>query len=715
VAIADTRQGFEESDLSIEYQFNEEVRNLKFQGLQPVCYYQGSKATKELEDINRNTTQISKYDENAINQIGLVTGTQIDGNYLTAIKIKTVDEAKALPIMKRFPNTCKIQWKGKNKAFYGLYLTDEPFTGKRRKRINGVEVELLSMKSKGRGFVVPIPSAEPVICKYMQKNQTNLTLDDITPIDARILEFHLRYADISDKNLFMPLGEGSKYQNPKKRNNDTGWQTKPYGPNDYKPGANVAIRTGLEAFSGKYVGVIDIDRNYKDNKDEIDELVKQFPETVMVETGGRHQGIHLWTLTDKPVYSASEGEFEFKGLASSGKPQYVLMPPSECETGYQVIAPKEENFVEFEKVAFMPASTLVKMLEEVLGIKTTVADDGNDTQQTDQPTPESILNNEETGTNTAEDTEESEITVAIEYEDAVRDLLNGETKQLKLSMSKILMEKIVAEQYKKMYDRVMPNNRSKTFKCCLHKEEKPSANIVKSNKGQWFYKCFHNRSNTVEYEKNGEHKEKGNSVALDAVKLYRALETGEIKQELSDQENTDASKKLYDYIDQNGIKTEFHKVASNIIDKKLKEVESFLPRYVKEIMVPIKDRLLEQINKGVATTIAPVRDICRRLNLDSEDKNCLKKINKVINMCCVLGILEKGDDVDTKEGKTPEYRIRMFTEEEIRQKWEKMKADGIANYKKINKENIAKVFGKEIANSVIRRDKPEEKQKEKAA
>jgi hypothetical protein len=198
---------------------------------------------------------------------------------------------------------------------------------------------------------------------------------------------------------------------------------------------------------------------------------------------------------------------------------------------------------------------------------------------------------------------------------------------------------------------------------------------------------------------------------MDIVEFFHVFELGEIKEKLTNTENISASNNLFKWIEENNIKTEYYHVAKKILDEKFEEWKSLgLPEYIWEVMEIVKKDLLDEINKGKPSCIASVRYVgkkCGWIQGTDPKKNRPKvvKTNKILNLCCTLGMLKKTKNMKVGAGVTPRYRIMLASNEAVTERWKKCLENGITNYAKVTKGAISGVVGEAEAANICRRER----------
>ena len=163
------------------------------------------------------------------------------------------------------------------------------------------------------------------------------------------------YSNIS----LVPCPVGSKNQR------DALWNYKRYKVSDIQPGDNISMHTGTEAYPDWFTSVLDLDYNVQRYWALLRPIVSEiFGDTVIVQSGGQHHGLHVHYLTDRPLKSQTTstqyGMTELKGIGDDGSPDIITLPPSIVLNTYRVIHPYKGNYINFSKVRRITTSRLSK-------------------------------------------------------------------------------------------------------------------------------------------------------------------------------------------------------------------------------------------------------------------------------------------------------------------------------------------------------------------
>ncbi len=137
---------------------------------------------------------------------------------------------------------------------------------------------------------------------------------------------------------------------------DKYWQYKKYGINDINSDDNIAALCGTEVFKNRFLVIYDVDFNIKTKQGQnvFNIISKICNDTLIVKSGGKHNGLHVYYLTNVPVASSSiltpYGMIEIKAVAPNGRPDPMMLPPSVVLKKYEVIHPVRAEYVDFNRV-----------------------------------------------------------------------------------------------------------------------------------------------------------------------------------------------------------------------------------------------------------------------------------------------------------------------------------------------------------------------------
>lgn len=150
---------------------------------------------------------------------------------------------------------------------------------------------------------------------------------------------------------------------------DKYWAYKRYTINDIKSDENIAICTGTEVFRNRFSVVLDVDFDMSTPLGEkvLKIISKYCNDTVIVKTGGKHNGMHVYYLVNSPVSSgnimAKHGMIEIKGIDETGRPSIMQLPPSIVQRKYQVIHPQVSDYINFKQVKVISTNELTEKLK----------------------------------------------------------------------------------------------------------------------------------------------------------------------------------------------------------------------------------------------------------------------------------------------------------------------------------------------------------------
>jgi len=269
----------------------------------------------------------------------------------------------------------------------------------------------------------------------------------------------------------------------------------------------------------------------------------------------------------------------------------------------------------------------------------------------------------------------------------------------------------------------------KPFKCLFHKEKHPSASFFRGAKGELLYRDWHSKEGHQVYT---------------VAEVYHALKTGELKK-LSKVETAKWLEYLIvDYLNSinqlEKIQTPKIKEFQNKVNYLLglNPKRSFFNQHINikkqgciylyvdknsGASIKKKDRnelllrsflgfILREFYGGVLAGVEEInlseRYIARSLGLQ-EDEGL--KMNKLLNLLCVLGLLEKvGDGARGDKVKIADTPLT-----EIENRFKTLFPDGIVRLSRINAGYVARKLGEDISRKVFRRawqEKEREKEKQ---
>ena len=149
------------------------------------------------------------------------------------------------------------------------------------------------------------------------------------------------------------------------------WNYKRYSINDINPNHNIAIHTGSEVFKDTFSCVFDLDYDTKKFWHILKEPVTHiFGDTVIVKSGGNHNGLHVHYLTPTPVSSISVatkyGMIELKAIGEDGSPDAIMLPPSKVLKQYRVIHPYNGIYIDFNQVKLISTTKLENKFQDFI-------------------------------------------------------------------------------------------------------------------------------------------------------------------------------------------------------------------------------------------------------------------------------------------------------------------------------------------------------------
>ncbi|GEM_PF-4659598 len=165
---------------------------------------------------------------------------------------------------------------------------------------------------------------------------------------SNLFEYIRRYHDPSYPT-FIPIAPKSKVPIKGVR-----WQNNPNITLDmFIPGVNIALKAGA-LFGDGYIFIVDFDSDDEKLFSEFLQSLEKFgipTDTVIVRSGGKHHGFHLYYLSNEPIdmekYKATvRHQFHGVNVEIVLHSHYVLIPPSIVEDQYKIIYPQNLIFVE---------------------------------------------------------------------------------------------------------------------------------------------------------------------------------------------------------------------------------------------------------------------------------------------------------------------------------------------------------------------------------
>lgn len=135
---------------------------------------------------------------------------------------------------------------------------------------------------------------------------------------------------------------------------ETFWNYRKYTVSDIGKKDNIAMLAGTQVFKNAFSLVFDFDFDVR-LYPKVFEMAKEvISDTVIVKSGGRHNGFHAHYLCNVPIRSVKmpkqNGILEIKAIGEDGRPEPMMLPPSAVNTQYRVIWPYSGDYIDFVKV-----------------------------------------------------------------------------------------------------------------------------------------------------------------------------------------------------------------------------------------------------------------------------------------------------------------------------------------------------------------------------
>ncbi len=133
-----------------------------------------------------------------------------------------------------------------------------------------------------------------------------------------------------------------------------GWPDAKNGPHPFNEQNNVGLLTGVETPRGIFC-VLDIDLPGTDpvtralREAFVKEFENQIGPTLMVKTGGSHQGLHMWTFLDEAISKKMQLKLDLHHLASNSQFGSEIMCQG-SQGGYNILCPPSTVFNPYEFV-----------------------------------------------------------------------------------------------------------------------------------------------------------------------------------------------------------------------------------------------------------------------------------------------------------------------------------------------------------------------------
>jgi len=147
------------------------------------------------------------------------------------------------------------------------------------------------------------------------------------------------------------------------------WNYRKYAPRDIGPRDNLAMLAGTQVFRNTFSVVLDFDFDLSRYPKVLETAKQVCSDTVIVKSGGKHNGFHVHYLTHVPVKSLQipkkNGVIEVKGIDENGRPEAMMLPPSTVNRKYEVIWPYKGDYIDFRKVRLIDPETLRRKLTQL--------------------------------------------------------------------------------------------------------------------------------------------------------------------------------------------------------------------------------------------------------------------------------------------------------------------------------------------------------------
>jgi len=439
----------------------------------------------------------------------------------------------------------------------------------------------------------------------------------------------------------------------------TGTWKRSFDDGEFPDGCNYGLRLGEETEWG-YLLAIDYD-----GREHFLEFLSFLREkgietdTVAVKTGGKHQGYHLYFWTDEPITGRFKGEFRGVDVEILGKGTYTVVPPSTVLTDYRLV----KAFTERDPITHRVTS-VSDFLTEIEGASGVLHTKIQDLQRSLKQ--ESLPSN----CNSSYLVNSSPISSDIK-----------------------LWETVLNDSYKSIYNEELHLSKSLRFKCVFHKEENPSANLFWiDEKAKFVYHDFHNGKN------------------YDLVEVFHAIKH---HQEPLFLESKNSRKwlegllELFEWIDENRITTgfgeRFDRWRDDFLGKLSLNGGGVFKEYIVDTLKTILEISRERINKGINELVLSKRFVADRVDWKGPDKTKAFIVNRSMNFLVFAGLLRKGRDLSTQNGRTYIFSIDFKCKaSDVEKAWNDIVKAGISNYKDFNKNNVADLFGERRANEIFR-------------
>jgi len=483
----------------------------------------------------------------------------------------------------------------------------------------------------------------------------------------------------------IPLAEGKKIPKEGIR-----WGSNTFTAKDFSIADNIGIRTGtkhtlIDTVFNKYdtdyyLTVVDVDTpNVETQIKIIAEIEQRCGETYKVDTGGRHQGVHLYYFTDrtldkKEVFKISETE-QIEVLAN--EKYYVVAEGSKVLSEYT-----SNQRLDPEEIPHTSMDELVTILAKY----------------TETNTPQNTIQSIKKSVESKEEEQEKQNANNVDMGKRIQ-ITNNQTiyrlvvcnssipnsSYIPLSSSESLWESLLTEYSKCIYGATWTyKGIGKPFRCLLHKETNPSAILYRRKDGVIVYHDFHN------------------SKSFDVIQFFEYMQNKERKEPVITSDRKWLkwwSAKLKEYIDLHQIDTGFsvpiHSYVSNNDFSFMTDKHNF-------VLKALEHFACLDMNKGELDFIASTRKVAELTGLATDE------VNRIMNQFCYLGILQKGDKVKTVNGFTYRYTFVCEDIAEVRDRYNHLKEVGLLSLRNFSKAKVSERLGEDIAAAIFRR-KPDNK------
>lgn len=527
-------------------------------------------------------------------------------------------------------------------------------------------------------------------------------------------------------------------------------------PEEFPDGCNYGLKLGLGTIADVLPGTV-LYRVVFDYDDPVRSKFRRFYDdlsaltggmlsnTLIVRSGGKHNGWHNYVYTDKPF---SYAEFFYHGVKVQvlGQGHYIVIPPSVgIKAKYKLCHPEtlkeypETELLEFLglleiRPALVPLDNLLSTIEK-LRQKSSAAPPTRQKPSITSTEKEKALDQNTylnskyfewvskganskcfDSINTATGTVFIDCLEVEEGNDENVKLNENICYEsmgfLPISWDPILWEHLVAIALKKAYGGRAKLKTLASFRCPFHPEANNSASVFLNRRTLKRY--FH------EFHNNGATDDKGRPCKnFDIVEFFQALEKGREPTRLLGLEWALAEQGLMKYIKRENVKTGFCKKFDEWNHALRLELTFPGGGDWKKYIIDTLDALLyaarPEVNQG-KTFIATLPHLEKEITWNLESKYKISLLNRSINFLAFAGL--KVVDGKIRPGllvKGPEYRIRKtgrktyrywfnyeVTADDIAESWEDLNSKGLADYRAFNYSSIYNTYGALVADYLFR-------------